>query len=507
MKRALLRSPLFLHEISAILLLTFFLSGAKMLTPGEIVMQEGVAYRAEGRRLQEVGDLQRAASAYRRAIAVKPDYAEAYNDLGVVLESLGNLEQAEQAYKTALHLKPTLGSAHSNLALLYEGNQRVQEAAVHWGERVRLGPPEDSWVIAAREKLAKYQLAVPETDLERAQKKSTEIRLAIETGKAQMDARQWDKAIAQFERVLVLDPSNKESTRLLHLAQVRAEQDKGRQARELEAAKGRVRNEVGELQRNQVSPKVSSKKEISPKVELGKEQAQIKALEAAQIQAIKESRSQEAAVAKKSELARKADAEAKKQSARQLKELEGARRKAAAAELKAQRAKAKAEAAAASQNLRKAEKAKRQLEEAQRRAAEAQQRAEIARKAAEAARLEAEAASQTYQAAKPIAPKPVPAKPVAAKPVAAKPPPASPQEPAAASPDAQAIARQIAREKSQIRERTVQDLNRRAAVAMREARYQDGADLFKQILTLDPGNRNAKQGLERAQKALVKPAQ
>ena len=514
--RALQNSPRTLHPIGTLFLLVFLLTGAKAPTAGDILLQEGLIYRTEGLKLQKMGELQRAAAAFQKAVAIKPDYAEAYNDLGVVLEGLGDAARAEEAYKTALNLKPDLGSAHSNLALLYEESDRVKEAAVHWGARARLGPPGDPWVVAAREKLTKYQLPVPETPADLAGKKDKEIRLAIGTGKAHMDAGRWDKATESFEQALRIDPRNAEALRLLHLTKTRAAQAEGRQARELEAAKGRVKKESDDLRR----------REQARKAELERERIQAQQLKAAQTRVIKETVS-------------------KKQTARQLKELEEARRKADEAELRAQKAEQqrqleaakrieaenraeKIEAkAAADRKLEESEKARGQVEEAKRRAADAERRAEIARKAAEAARLAAEAAGQTYEAAQqtveaaretealvkqteaPAAPAPKKVVKPAVEVKKVKPAPEVKVKPApsAVSPDAQALAREIAKEKSKVRGRASDDLTRRAAVAMREGFYQDAIEIYKQILILEPGNRSAKQGLERAQKALAKAAQ
>ena len=210
MTRAFPKSPLTLHLIGTLFFLVFSLTGSKVLTPGDILQQEGLFYRTEGLKLQRVGELERAADAFRRAVHVKPDYAEAYNDLGVVLESLGDIAGAEEAYKTALRFKPGMGPAHSNLALLYEESDRVKEASTHWGARVRLGPAQDLWVGAARDKLTKYHLPIPETDADRAQKRALEIRRRIETGKLHLDDQRYDEAINEFEEAL----KDRKSTRL-----------------------------------------------------------------------------------------------------------------------------------------------------------------------------------------------------------------------------------------------------------------------------------------------------
>jgi Flp pilus assembly protein TadD len=322
MKRAFLKSPRFLHPVGTLILLTFSLTGAKTLTPGEIVHQEGLYYRTEGLQLQKMGELQRAAASFRRAVHVKPDYADAYNDLGVVLESLGDLERAEEAYKTALRFKPGFGAAHSNLALLYEESDRVKQAAVHWVARLRIGPPDDPWVIAAREKMTKYNRSVPETEEDKAEKKNKEIRGVIETGKTHMEAGRWDKAIESFEQTLKLDPRNAEVLRLLRAARTRAAQAEGREVRELEAAKGRVKKESDEARRE----------EAARKAKIEREQLQAHRLESDADRLARQIAAERAKVIKQSQTARNAEATSKKQAARHLKELEEARRKAAEAE-------------------------------------------------------------------------------------------------------------------------------------------------------------------------------
>ena len=409
MMRASQKSPLPLHSLGALFLLVFLLTGAKSVIPGEIILQEGVFYRIEGLQLQKVGELHRAAAAFRRAVYVKPDYAEAYNDLGVVLESLGDPDGAEEAYKTALQFKPDFGSAHSNLALLYEESNRLKQAAVHWGARIRLGPSKDPWVAVAREKLTKYQLPVLETDQDKAQKKGKEILRMIETGKAHLEAKRWDKAIEEFEQVLKIAPAHAEAIRLLRSARTRAAQTQGRQIRELEAAKGRVTKEAANARRE----------EAARKVELERERTPVKQLESAQ-------------------------------AVRQLKELEAAKR--IEAESRAEKIK---DRAAADRKFKESEKAKRTRP--------------------------------------PVAPVVKPATEVKVKPGLSM-----------APLDAQALAREIVKEKSKVRRKASDDLVRRAGVAMREGLYQAAIESYKQILILEPGNRSAKQGLERAQKAFAK---
>ena len=68
-----------------------------------------------GNALRDQGDLPGAVAAYRKAIALKPDYAEAHNNLGNALRDQGDLAGAVAAYRKAIALKPDLAEAHYNL--------------------------------------------------------------------------------------------------------------------------------------------------------------------------------------------------------------------------------------------------------------------------------------------------------------------------------------------------------------------------------------------------------
>ena len=74
------------------------------------------SFRA-GLAAQQQGNAQRAADAYRRAIEIDPDYAEAHANLGVVLARMGKYEEAVASYERALRINPRLNAARLNLGL------------------------------------------------------------------------------------------------------------------------------------------------------------------------------------------------------------------------------------------------------------------------------------------------------------------------------------------------------------------------------------------------------
>ena len=76
-----------------------------------------------GVTIKELGRLDEALASYRQAIALKPDYAEAYNNLGIMLQELGRLDEALASYRQAIALKPDYAEAHRHFTLIkkYDG--------------------------------------------------------------------------------------------------------------------------------------------------------------------------------------------------------------------------------------------------------------------------------------------------------------------------------------------------------------------------------------------------
>ena len=64
-----------------------------------------------GTVLQELGDREQAAEAYREAIRLRPDMALAHNNLGNICKLLGNTAEAIACYERAVGIQPEQAEA------------------------------------------------------------------------------------------------------------------------------------------------------------------------------------------------------------------------------------------------------------------------------------------------------------------------------------------------------------------------------------------------------------
>jgi Flp pilus assembly protein TadD len=89
---------------------------------------------------QQRGRSEEAEAAFREALRLKSGLPTAHKNLGVVLNQQGRHEEAEAELRKALNLKPDFAEAHSNLGIALHRQGRPEEAEVELREALRLKP-------------------------------------------------------------------------------------------------------------------------------------------------------------------------------------------------------------------------------------------------------------------------------------------------------------------------------------------------------------------------------
>lgn len=98
-----------------------------------LVNKTGIAYH-------QMLELDAAKKYYDKAIKMKPDYAEAHNNLGTVHYARKSYRRAVNQYKKALRYSPNSASIHSNLGTAYFARKNYNQAMEEYELALSLDP-------------------------------------------------------------------------------------------------------------------------------------------------------------------------------------------------------------------------------------------------------------------------------------------------------------------------------------------------------------------------------
>ncbi|MCM8787065.1 MAG: tetratricopeptide repeat protein [Candidatus Omnitrophica bacterium] len=190
--------------------------------------QEARVYRAQGYKLQSIGNINEAMSFYKKAIELDPTYVEAINDLGVAYEALGDLESALAMYKKVLEIDSNYLPVYTNLGFLYEKKGDILNATNYWAKRYELGEEGEYWREVAAQHLLRLgtypqiKKALQEKEAIRLSKELVYTReqerlKILEEAKLHFDISSnlylkgdYPQALKEIETALSLNPPNEE---------------------------------------------------------------------------------------------------------------------------------------------------------------------------------------------------------------------------------------------------------------------------------------------------------
>jgi protein O-GlcNAc transferase len=146
---------------------------------------------------------------FEQAVTLKPAYAEAQLNLANALRTLGKLDEAAARYEQALAIDPKLGIAHYNLAATRKQQGGIEQAVAHYRRAVALMPnfaeAHNNLSNALRE-LGRFDEAVDHCERALALKPNF-AGAHNNLGNALRELGRLDEALAHYERALAIDPS------------------------------------------------------------------------------------------------------------------------------------------------------------------------------------------------------------------------------------------------------------------------------------------------------------
>lgn len=150
------------------------------------------AYRAQGKALEKLRTLDKAEEAYKMATTVKPDYVEAYFELGYLQLSRKKYEEGQKSFQKVIQINPNFqaGKAHEYLKAAY-----IKQGYTYYRQR--------NYPKAASEYEAATQID------------PTDVSAFYNLGLMQKLARKYSAAESAFESAVDLDPNYGKAHRAL----------------------------------------------------------------------------------------------------------------------------------------------------------------------------------------------------------------------------------------------------------------------------------------------------
>jgi tetratricopeptide (TPR) repeat protein len=187
---------------------------------------------------------------FREAVRLRPDFAEAYDNLGLVLTQSGNDPEAIAAFREAVRIRPDYADAHANLGAVLTPTES-EEAIRELEKAIALAPE----LVKAQFNLAEAYGSNPNHGPAKQIELLCKVIAAAPgfarahqaLGKALLQDGKMTEAIAELQEAVRLDPQSGESHYQLGLALARAgRKDEGttevQKGRELSAADDRNQN-------------------------------------------------------------------------------------------------------------------------------------------------------------------------------------------------------------------------------------------------------------------------
>lgn len=106
----------------------------------ELSPQDAEAHYNLGNTFRELGKLEEASLSFNKAIMLNGEFADAHNNLGNTLKDLGRLEDAELCYLRVVELTPDKAGCHYNLGLVRQQLNKLKQAVASYQKAISVKP-------------------------------------------------------------------------------------------------------------------------------------------------------------------------------------------------------------------------------------------------------------------------------------------------------------------------------------------------------------------------------
>ena len=168
------------------------------------------AYYNLGITLRELGQIEAALKSYEKALAIKHEYPEAHNNLGSVLLDLGSLDSATDHLEWALAFKPNFPEAHNNLGVVERKLEKLDKAIKSFKKAIDIQPN----YVQAHSNLGNILQDIGQLDAAMNCYKNAlainpnHTQCYLDIGLIHKERGQIDNAIEFFEKALAINPDH-----------------------------------------------------------------------------------------------------------------------------------------------------------------------------------------------------------------------------------------------------------------------------------------------------------
>ena len=166
------------------------------------------AHNNLGNVLMRFGKLDAAINSLEKALTIKPDYADAHNNLGNTFQKLGQLDAAVNSYEKALAIKPDYVEAHYSLGTTFQELGQLNDSVKSYQKVLQLKPEFAALhnnLAVILQGLGKFNTAVEH--LEKALSIKSDFAEAHNNlGNVLKELDQYDAAYMSYEKAIAIKP-------------------------------------------------------------------------------------------------------------------------------------------------------------------------------------------------------------------------------------------------------------------------------------------------------------